>query len=481
MRNENFVLDQSLAIERNFEAICRIPHGSFHEMPLSDYLVSFAEKLGLRYKQYKNGNVIICKGGSPGRENEPPVMLQAHIDMVCEKAPGCTHDFEKDPLDLYVEDGLIRARGTTLGADDGVGVAYMMSILENDDLSHPPLECVFTVQEEVGCIGAAQIDMNDLKSFRMIGLDDISGGSTTICGAGGCTAVYTYKADREECAESAYVLKVDGLTGGHSGDQIHLERANAIKLAARIFDHFIKEGVDFKLISLNGGGKANSIPRLSEFAFSSSLTLSALEEKTDLLTADIKEEYMFTDPDISITFSETDPAPAFSAEDSKNIIEFLFITPDGMLHHSEHIKGLTTASTNLGVIRTEGSTVTATWMSRGAQNSFTDTIARQISLASSLFKWEETETVRSACWKYKEDSPLRVFLRETFLKITGRELELCAEHGGLECGAFSEMRPAMDIVTLGPKVRGYHTFDEYLDRASFAEIYDVLVKVLEQL
>lgn len=475
------VLDHTLLFEKYFEEICRIPHGSYHEMQLSNYLVEFAGQLGLRYKQYENGCVIIYKDGSDSCRDHAPVMLQGHMDMVCQKVPGCAHDFENDPLELYVEDGLIRARGTTLGADDGVGVAYMMAILASDTLKHPPLECVFTVEEEVGCTGVEALRAEDLQSYRMIGLDDISGSSTTICAAGSAILTYAFDGKQDFGTGRTYVMQVDGLIGGHSGDQIHLERANAAKIAARVLYELILQGVDIQIGALNGGSASNSILRDCSALFSTALTVEQLREKTAGIIRELRDEYEYSDPGLRVAFEEKEASPVYSEKDSRNLLSYLYLVPDGLQHRSVHLAGLTTASSNIGILKTENGRTQITFMCRGASDSLIDTMVNQLRLLSGLYGWAEVSAGRAPCWKYKEGSLLREILGRVFAEVTGRTLVPVAEHGGLECGAITKMRPEMDIVTLGPKVVGYHTSEEYLDRASFAEIYRVLTAVLEQL
>lgn len=475
------ILDHTLLYEKYFEEICQIPHGSYHEMKLSNYLVEFAVQLGLRYKQYENGCVIIYKDGSDGCRDHAPVMLQGHMDMVCQKAPGCAHDFEKDPLDLYVENGLIRARGTTLGADDGVGVAYMMAILASDTLKHPPLECVFTVEEEVGCTGVEALRAEDLQSRRMIGLDDISGGSTTICAAGSAILEYSFNGKQGSGTGSAYAMRIDGLLGGHSGDQIHLERANAAKIAVRILYELVLQGVDIRIGAFQGGSACNSILRDCTVLFSTDLTVEQLEARTAGMIRALQEEYEYSDPGLKAAFEEREPFTVYDEKDSQSLLEYLYLVPDGLLHRSMHLTGLTTASSNLGILKTENGRMQITFMCRGAVDSLIDAIVNQIRLLSGLYGWEKVSTGRAPCWQYREGSQLRETLSRVFAEVTGRTLVPIAEHGGLECGAICNLRPEMDIVTLGPKVVGYHTSEEYLDRNSFSEIYRVLTTVLEQL
>ncbi|MCC8126076.1 MAG: beta-Ala-His dipeptidase [Clostridiales bacterium] len=477
-----YVLNEGFLPEKYFEDICMVPHGSFHEKPLSDYLVRFADKLGLRRKQDAMGNVIIYKNASTGYELHPTVLLQGHMDMVCDKKSDCLHDFEKDPLDLYIEDGKVHARGTTLGADDGVGVAYMMAVLSDPNVAHPPLECLFTVQEEVGCKGAAAVDGSDITAKRMIGLDNVTGDSTYICSAGMGILTIAHPLHRAvSSGKAAYMLKVEGLTGGHSGDEIHQEKGNSVKIAARTLMALRRDGFSIQLASVNGGSKINSIPRTCQVLFLTDANLEGMLAKVDRMQTILRREMKDSEPDLKLVLTSAEIVPASSQEESDEILECLYLFPNGLRHRSLSIEGLTTASSNLGVIETKEDALVLSCSARGAEDSFFEEIIEEIRVLTARYGWSEISYDRSSCWPYLDHSEVRDLARDAYREVTGRELILLAIHGGLECGDLSAACPGIDIVTLGPLVKGYHTYDEYLDLTSFAESYRVLLKLLEKL
>ncbi|MDO4977841.1 MAG: beta-Ala-His dipeptidase [Eubacteriales bacterium] len=474
------VLDHSFLPERYLEIICSIPHGSFHEKPLSDYLVQFAKERGLRYKQYPNWNVIIYKSASPGYEDHEPIMLQSHIDMVCEKEPGYEHDFEKDPLSLYVEDGILRAHGTTLGADDGVGVAYMLAFLEDDSLHHPPLECVFTVQEEVGLIGAKELAFEDISAKRMIGLDDM-GGSTSYVSSCGSQRILLEKAYKFSCQTMpGYHLSIGGLEGGHSGVCINKERGNAIKLAARVLFEMTKS-YEIAIGEIHGGGKDNVIATNFDITFSSNADFDTLNTIVMDMQSIFQSELEFSDPDVTLTFAPCECKETLSTEDSTELIRCLCLLPHGFRHKSMKIQNLTTVSENLANVQLTGGKVTIRYFSRSEQGSFLKMMANEIAILSDLFGFTMTESDPEPGWKYVENSEIRKKLFDAYHAITGSEMRPIAEHGGLETGFISGGIPGIDIVTCGPFCEGYHTTKEFLDLSSFRTIYEVLKYTLKSL
>jgi dipeptidase D len=467
--------------ENYFQQISQYPHGSYHEAPLSNYIVRFAQEHNLRYKQYPIGNVIIYKNASEGYEQHPPVMLQAHMDMVCEKVPGSSHCFETDPLDLYVEDGKIRARGTSLGADDGVGVAYMLAILADDSIAHPPLECVFTVQEEVGCIGASVLDKQNISARRMVGLDDVSGCTTYISAGGTQTLEICHTSPKAETHWPCYSLKVFGLQGGHSGTEIHLERGNAIKLAARILFQMQKAG-GIQLAEMSCPGKVNVIPNHCDVIFASDMDAASISAITESTIKSIQQELKWSDPSVQACVECCqEHYQVFSLEDSRRMVDFLFMLPDGFRHQSLKVTGLTVASSNLGIIDTNEDTISAVFFVRGALDIHIDVIMDEILTMADYFDWQSHIGARAPGWDYQDYSPLRDALGEAYHAVTGKELGLLANHGGLECGFMSHMDENMDIVTIGPRIEKYHSSDEMLYRDSFDEIYKVLLKLLAEL
>lgn len=474
------VLDWSVPYQRHFEEMTRIPHGSCHEQAYSDYLVSFAKKLGLRWKQYPAGSVIIYKPASAGYEDHSPVILQAHIDMVCEKTPESTHDFEKDPLELYVEDGFVRARDTTLGADDGAGVAYILAILEDEQMAHPPLECIFTVQEEVSSVGVEELDGADITGRRMIGLDDGGGTTTFVSSAGGVSVELERLLSREKTRLPGYRLQVSGLSGGHSGPCISEEKGNAIKLAVRVLCH-LYTGPGLWLASIQGGSAGNVIPGECTAAFASDAPKADLEQIVGEQLEAIRGELEFSDPGIALTLEECEVDEVLPAGETWEVISFLRLLPNGFRHKSMTIEGLTVASENLGLVRTEGGRLCTESHLRGALESYLDEMLAEYRLLSDRFGFRMGEDDRYSAWAYDPDSSMRRLMMEVYTQITGREIKPIAVHGGLECGYFMGMFPDMDIVTVGPTTLNMHTVEEALDLKSFQEIYEVVVTMLARL
>ena len=478
----NCVLDHTFLPEKYFEEITKIPHGSFHEKPLSDYLADFAQEHGLRYKQYPNWNVIIYKPASPGYEDHEPVMLQGHIDMVCEKEPGYEHDFEKDPLTLYVtDDGFLHAKGTTLGADDGVAVAYMLAFLEDDTLPHPPLECVFTVQEEVGLLGAAGLAFEDISAKRMIGLDDM-GGSTCYVSACGCQFMQLDASlSRSACDLAGYKFTVGGLEGGHSGTCINKERGNALKIAARTMYEICRK-YDVRIETFDGGSKDNAIPVQCEVVFGSDADKAELDQLIEKMQSSLLAELEFSDPAVFITLDPAECGPAFSMEDSRKLVELLYILPDGFRHKSLKIEGLTTVSENLANIRTDSDGhVVIRSFPRSEIESYLDLMQDEYEILSKAYGFKLTCDNRAPGWSFRQDSKIRASIFKAYHEVTGGEMKMISEHGGLEGGYICGGIPGIDIVMCGPYVDGFHTPRERLDLASFRTTYEVLKLALKEL
>jgi len=407
-------------------------------------------------------------------------MLQAHIDMVCEKVPGYEHDFEKDPLELYVEDGFLHAKGTTLGADDGVGVAYMLAFLDDDTLPHPPLECVFTVQEEVGLVGAAELAYEDLSAKRMIGLDDMGGTTCYVSACGGQFMQLNGSYETTVCTLPGYKLTVRGLAGGHSGVCINKERGNAIKLAARVMQR-IAGDKEVRISSFNGGDKDNAIPVYCEVLFGCEADEETVGGMVAEMASIIRTELEYSDAGVQIEVEPAECPAAFRAVDSRQLIAFLYVLPDGFRHRSMMIEGLTTVSENLANIRTEEGQITIRCFARSEIDTYLDQMAEEYRILGNLYGFYLSLENRSPGWKFDEKSAIRKTLFEAYKEINGFEMKMIAEHGGLETGFICGGIPGIDIVTCGPFCEGYHTPEERLDLASFRMIYEVLKRTLEEL
>ena len=463
-----------------FNEISKIPRGSRNEKAISDWICAFAKAHNLPFRQDEVFNVIIDKPASPGYESSAPVILQAHIDMVCEKNSDVEHDFEKDPLDLYVDEGWLKARGTTLGADDGDGVAYMLALLEDESAQHPPLECIFTVMEEIGLIGSQYLRREDLHGHRYISLDGSGLNTTTVSSAGSMVAVISQKITRIPVHLPEYVLSIRGLSGGHSGSMIDKELGNANILAARILKEAQLSGMDITLCHLWGGNKENAIPREADFAFVSSSDPKALRTAIQASVSAIKEELAASDPGFSAELKEGDSCgTCMKKEESDRILNFIFLMPHGFLHKSMEIPGLTTASLNLGVIRDTDDVVRLEIMARSALDSHRLLIGKQLKVLSELVGLDADIPEGYPGWPYSEVSEMREIYRRV-LKRHGMELQENATHGGLECGVIKGLDPDMDIITFGPVYEDIHSPSERLELQSFDDAFIILKEILKE-
>lgn len=461
-----------------FNEIAKIPHGSYDEKRLSDYLVKFGKDRGLKTIQDENLNVIIYKDASEDYKTSKPLLLQAHMDMVCEKNKDSKHDFKTDPLDLYVEDNWLKAKGTTLGADDGTGVAYMLAILDDNSLKHPPLECCFTVKEEVGLIGALHLDPSLFKARRMISLDGGGEVSTGISSAGGCVVTQTFNLKWLNNKKPSYRLFITGLSGGHSGGEIHKEKGNANKIAFRILKEL---NIPLNLISAQGGLKDNAIPRECEIVFASDIPFEEIKNKVTKSSNNILKELEFSDNGFKCLLEKTtDREKAMDTKLSQEIIDYIFLLPDGFKHRSMAIEGLTLTSLNLGILETENEKLTIISSLRSALDCSIDHLIDEIKTLASLFNVHIKTSARYPGWNYKADSDMRKKLNKVIETIYHKPLVEMATHGGCECGVFAAMSKDMDILTYGPITEDIHSPKERLDLASFDRAYMVLTSLIKE-
>lgn len=465
-----------------FDAICRIPHGSYNEKAISDYVVSFAKEHGLEYVQDKMNNVIIRKPASEGYEDYDPIMLQGHLDMVCEKQPGVEFDFMNQGIETYVDDeGKLRAKGTTLGADDGMGVAEMLAILADNTLAHPALDCVFTVQEEVGLFGALGMDKSLLRAHRMISLDGGGETCTAISSAGGVNAIVTIPVRRMECTKPVYSLKVTGLSGGHSGGEIHKEKGNANKLVTRICKEMMCQGTDVSLIRVDGGSKDNAICRESVIVFASDTEKEKIAENAAALHKKISVEFEVSDPDFTVVVeSGTADLAMMDVDSTRRVIDYMYLCPNGFRHKSMAIEGLTLTSLNMGIVRTDEHAVVVNSSIRSALEEAIDDLIDTLKCLSSYTGGKVETFARYPGWNYNPDSKMRETYQKVLQEVDGVELECHAGHGGLECAVFTQNEGGMDIITCGPKAGACHTPDEWLDLESWDRTWKILTGIIAQ-
>ena len=433
-----------------FEEICKIPHGSGNTKQISDFLVNFAKDHGFKYVQDEMNNVIIYKPGTSGYENSPTVIIQGHMDMVCEKRPNVEHDFTKDGLNISVKDGYVTANGTTLGGDDGIAVAYGLALLESTDIPHPPLEVLFTVDEEIGLLGAVGLDCSVLKGRRFINLDSEAEGSLWISCAGGLSGISHIPVQRVEGEGTKIQVKVCGLMGGHSG-------------AA-------------------GGQKDNAITRecITEFLTDAPEEVKAYAKE---LQEQIREEYTGSDENITIEVKENgvETAQVLHPTSQEKIVFYLQNVPFGIQKMSGTIKGLVESSSNIGILRLDEDELFASSSVRSSVDAACSAISDKIEYLTEFLGGDYEVQGAYPAWEYRKDSPLRDKMVEIFEEMYGHKPEVVAIHAGLECGLFYKKMEGLDCVSLGPDMKDIHTSEEVLSIASTERVWNYLVKALENL
>lgn len=467
-----------------FEEISAIPRGSGNEKALASYLEAFAQEQGLFCYRDEVDNIVIKKAGSKGCEQLPGVMLQGHLDMVCEKNADTAHDFEKDGIKLYVEDDILRARGTTLGADNGVAVVYMMGLLADKTLRHPPLECVFTAQEEIGLIGASHLDGGVITAKTLINLDSEDEGVATISCAGGMRVRFYKPIERENVPDACGVsVSVRGLKGGHSGGDIHQERGNANKLMARLLYRVMQE-TDMRLVSINGGSKDNAIPRECDslLAFGTSAQAAHAVEMLRAAQADLRDEFAMSDAGVTVRAETTAlTQPPMTHNVTEELVKLMYLAPNGAKSRNVSAGGFIVCSVNMGVVETGSEKVKITFSPRSSIASLQQETKSELRLLGELFGFEVNVDSEYPGWGYVESSPIREQFCAAYREMFGKELKCEAIHAGLECGLFLEKLPGLDAIALGPQVRNAHTPDELLELRSAERIWKLLVNVLERL
>ena len=465
-----------------FEDISRIPRSSGREKAVSDYLVGFAKARGLCYVQDDICNVLIRKPASPGCEGKPGVLFQGHMDMVCEKNADVAHNFDTDPLDLYVEDGRLRARGTTLGADNGVAVALMLALLDDDSLAHPPLECLFTVQEETALVGAAHFDGSLIRSSMMVNLDSEEDGVVTTSCAGGLRVKLSRPYRREAFDGAALHLFVKGLAGGHSGMEIHQELGCANKIMGRVLCRLSDE-MELRIRTISGGNKDNAIPR--ECQCTVAVNRADLPRALEIVReteAALRAEYRETDPGVTVLARETPPEGLpMSLPDSQNIIRQMALAPHGVLKTNPRAGGFVVASVNFGVIETDEDAVAFHFSPRSSVESLQEETRRILRLFGETFGDRVEMGDGYPGWAYEPHSRLRETFCQVYQELYGVPPKTMAIHAGLECGLIKSKVPRLDIIAIGATVVGCHTPDEYLELRSLENLWKQVTSLLQRL
>lgn len=453
-----------------FEDLCAIPHGSGNTKQISDYCVDFAKKHGLSYTQDELHNVIIRKDASKGYENSPIVILQGHLDMVCEKDSDVSIDFLKDGLTLSLDGGFVSANGTTLGGDDGIAVAMALSVLDDGSLLHPPLEVLFTTDEETGMYGAAGLDASLLKGKILLNIDSEDEGVLTAGCAGGARAEIKKEFAVNEIKPTKKIV-VSGLLGGHSGVEIHKNRHNANKLMAELLSRI----PNFGLADIAGGAKDNVIPNMCECSL---YTDCDLTEITDNF---IKEKYNSADPNLKITVSDGEEMPVINREESREIINLICALPNGVQKMNTQIPTLVQTSLNLGVLRIEDSSLVCTFSVRSSVNSEKYELLNELENISNAYGAQFSDHGHYPAWEYRENSHLRDVMIEVFESLYGRKPVVDIIHAGLECGLFCDKIDGLDAVSFGPDLFDIHTPRERLSVSSVQRTYKYLCEILKEM
>ena len=465
-----------------FEEIANIPHGSGNTKQISDYLVAFAKEHNLEYYQDAINNVIMIKEATEGYEASEPVIIQGHMDMVCEKESDCTIDFEKDGLDLYVEDGFVKARGTTLGGDDGIAVAYGLALLEATDIAHPRLELVITVDEETGMDGAYGIDLSVLKGKKMLNIDsDEEGIFLTSC-AGGTSVEATIPVKRNTEEGVVLNVKVDGLFGGHSGAEIHKEHGNASILMGRVLNNIAKE-VPFGIISLAGGLKNNAIPRECN---ASLLVPEECVARVEEIIAEHSEifqkEFFSSDAGVKVSCENAGVSSADILDfmSLNKVLCYLRMVPNGVQHMSQAIPGLVETSLNLGIMELKDDVFVTDTSIRSSVGSRKEDLRDKLVNIIEICGGEAEVVGDYPAWEYKAESKLREEIASAYKATYGKDPVFTAIHAGLECGILSEKIEGLDCVSFGPENFDIHTPQERLNIASTERVWNFLVEYLKQ-
>lgn len=466
-----------------FEKLAQIPHGSRNTKEISDYLVSFAKEQNLVCHQDGLNNVIIIKEATEGYENASPVIIQGHMDMVCEKEDDCDIDFTKDPLSLYVDGDFVRAKKTTLGGDDGIAVAYALALLESKDLAHPRLEVVITVDEEIGMLGAYDIDLSMLKGHMLLNIDsDVEGHFLTSC-AGGMSLNASIPVKRVSMSGRRISLSVTGLQGGHSGAEIHKEHGNADILMGRLLAR-LSDVTPFGIETLAGGLKDNAIPRsCSCVILAPEDNVNQIKETVDELEQIFKKELTVSDPGVTICckVQETATADILDYPSVGKIIFYLRTVPDGVQNMSQVMANLVETSLNLGIMELEKDALVTVTSIRSSVGSRKENLKERVAAVVEMVGGEISVEGDYPAWEYRTQSPLRDLAAEVYRKLSGKEPVFEAIHAGLECGLFAGKIKDLDCVSFGPDNFDIHTPKERLSISSTARVWDFITALLKEM
>lgn len=464
-----------------FGNVCDVPHGSGDMSGIRRLLKNFAINHNLEYVTDDYNNVIIYKQGTAGYESSAPVILQGHTDMVCQKSDDYDINFVERGIDAYIDGDFVKAKGTTLGADNGIAVAMILAILEDDTISHPPIEAVFTTDEEIGMIGANNLDMSLLKGKRMINIDSEDGDIITVSCAGGSDIIATIPTDRVDAEGDVIKITLKGLIGGHSGIEINSNRVNADILMGRVLNHLRNEQ-KFSVISVCGGDKSNAIPNYCEASLVAHGGV-ALKEIAEEYLEVIKAEISDREKDFSycVALDGKDTCRSLSDKVSETLINILATAPNGVLDMSASVEGLVETSLNLGILETTDDTINLRFSLRSNKASALKALEEKIVAFLNMQNVESVVFGKYLPWEYNENSVLRETYKRIYKEQLGEEPKVEAIHAGLECGVFAAAIKDFDCISIGPFLYDVHTVKEKLSISSTETVYKNLLNLLEEL
>lgn len=462
-----------------FEEISSIPHGSGNMTAISNFVIDFAKKNGLKFVTDEAENVIVYKSATLGYENAEPVILQGHLDMVCQKTAESSFDFENDGLELFTDGDFIKAKDTTLGADNGIAAAMILAVLECNDLSHPAIEAVFTTDEEIGMIGASKLDVKNLKALRMINLDSEEDDVVTVSCAGGSDFKAVLPVNCVEKSGTEVTVTLKGLLGGHSGVEIDKGRINANRLAGRLLC-LLSDKPDFEIVSINGGDKANAIPNLCEIKFcceNAENFKNICEEYLKEIKTEITARESGFEPTVKIgNFGEY---KVYDSTLKNDIIYVLTASPNGILQMSAEIENLVETSLNLGILKAEQDRIIIHYALRSNKSSALKFLSKKMELFFSKVNCKTESFGYYPPWEYRENSAIRDIYVKAYKEKFGVSPKIEAIHAGLECSVFSSSIENLDCIAVGPTLYDVHTVNEKMSITSAENIYSLLLKVLE--
>lgn len=468
-------------VMKYFEIISSIPRGSGNTKAISDYCVSFAEEHGLEYYQDDYNNVIIYKPAAKNRENDKGVVIQGHLDMVTEKTPESKHSFEDEGLELVYDGDYISAKDTTLGGDDGIAIAYALAILDDDTISHPALEAVFTVDEEVGMLGAEALDMSKIRGKYLLNVDSEEEGIFLAGCAGGRTAVCSIPAEYEQVSGKECTIDISGLKGGHSGTEINKERANAHILMGRILDR-VNKACGINIVNIQGGTKDNVIPNRCMAKVVAEDTKS-LQDTISNLEKTFKAEYKYSDRAITVNVSVKDNVNVMAGTKAftEKVIQFLMLAPQGIYGREPDNAALVETSLNMGSLKVDENGMKAVYSVRSSVKEKKEYLCSLLEKLCDMLGGEYSEQGDYPAWQYSPESKLREVMVSVYREMFKKEPKVETIHAGVECGYFAARCEDIDIVSFGPDIYDIHTVNEKMSLSSVERTYELILEVLNKL